>query len=228
MARRTLAGTAELSGTGLHTGAHTTVHLSAGEPGAGINFKRTDLRGEPMVAARIGQVQATERRTGLAQGEARVETVEHLLAAAHALQLDDLLISIDGPEPPILDGSFRPWLDALLQAGIGENDGHAGHAAGHPVLHGPGGRFGLHGCARARAADHDDHRVEPSGDRAAIGVLRRQRGGLRPRDRPGKDLWFHARGRWSQAARTAAGCHARDGRRAVGHRSGQRQAALAR
>jgi UDP-3-O-[3-hydroxymyristoyl] N-acetylglucosamine deacetylase/3-hydroxyacyl-[acyl-carrier-protein] dehydratase len=123
MARRTLAGTAELSGTGLHTGAHTTVHLSAGDPGAGINFKRTDLRGEPMVAARIGQVQATERRTGLAQGEARVETVEHLLAAAHALQLDDLLISIDGPEPPILDGSFRPWYDALLQAGIGESDG---------------------------------------------------------------------------------------------------------
>jgi UDP-3-O-[3-hydroxymyristoyl] N-acetylglucosamine deacetylase / 3-hydroxyacyl-[acyl-carrier-protein] dehydratase len=123
MARRTLAGTAELAGTGLHTGAHTTVKLSAGEPGAGINFKRTDLRGEPIVPARIGQVQATERRTGLAQGEARVETVEHLLAAAHSLQLDDLLISIDGPEPPILDGSFEPWLAALHQAGIAERDG---------------------------------------------------------------------------------------------------------
>jgi UDP-3-O-[3-hydroxymyristoyl] N-acetylglucosamine deacetylase/3-hydroxyacyl-[acyl-carrier-protein] dehydratase len=123
MARRTLEGTAELSGTGLHTGAHTTVRLSAGEPGAGINFKRTDLRGEPLIPARIGQVQATERRTGLAQGEARVETVEHLLAAAHALQLDDLLISIDGPEPPILDGSFRPWLEAMHSAGIAERDG---------------------------------------------------------------------------------------------------------
>ena len=126
MARRTLAGTAELSGTGLHTGAHTTVHLSAGAPDAGINFKRTDLGGEPLIPARIGQVQATERRTGLAQGAARVETVEHLLAAAHALQLDDLLIAIDGPEPPILDGSFRPWLAALHEAGIIE---HAGSPA---------------------------------------------------------------------------------------------------
>lgn len=123
MARRTLSGTAELSGTGLHTGARTTVRLSAGQPGAGINFRRTDLPGEPMIPARIGQVEATERRTGLAQGEARVETVEHLLAAAHALDLDDLLIAIDGPEPPILDGSFRPWLDACERAGITETEG---------------------------------------------------------------------------------------------------------
>ena len=123
MARRTLAGTAVVSGTGLHTGARTTVHLSRAAPGNGINFKRTDLQGEPLIAARIGQVQATERRTGLAQGEASVETVEHLLAAAHALHLDDLLITIDGPEPPILDGSFQPWLDALNDAGVVEQAG---------------------------------------------------------------------------------------------------------
>lgn len=123
MARRTLAGTATLRGTGLHTGAQTTVHLAPGEPGAGILFRRTDLTGAPGIPARVGQVEATERRTGLAAGAANVQTVEHLLAAAHALQLDDLLIELDGPEPPILDGSFLPWLDALESAGIGEREG---------------------------------------------------------------------------------------------------------
>ncbi len=123
MARRTLAGRAELSGTGLHTGAQTTVRLSAGEAGTGILFRRTDLPGAPTIPARSGQVDATERRTGLAAGTATVQTVEHLLAAAHALELDDLLIELDGPEPPILDGSFLPWLDALEQAGIGEREG---------------------------------------------------------------------------------------------------------
>ncbi|MEO5799268.1 MAG: UDP-3-O-acyl-N-acetylglucosamine deacetylase [Gemmatimonadales bacterium] len=123
MARRTLAGVAELSGTGLHTGAQTTVRLSAGDPGSGILFRRTDLPGAPTIPARSGQVDATERRTGLAAGTAVVQTVEHLLAAAHALQLDDLLIQLDGPEPPILDGSFLPWLDAMEQAGVQEREG---------------------------------------------------------------------------------------------------------
>ncbi|MES2125585.1 MAG: UDP-3-O-acyl-N-acetylglucosamine deacetylase [Gemmatimonadota bacterium] len=123
MARRTLSGSAELTGTGLHTGATTTVRLSAGEPGTGIRFRRNDLPGMPTIPARSGQVDATERRTGLAAGTATVQTVEHLLAAAHALQLDDLLIELDGPEPPIVDGSFLPWLDALEAAGISEREG---------------------------------------------------------------------------------------------------------
>ena len=123
MSRRTLAGTASLSGTGLHTGAHTTVHLSAGEPGSGIVFQRSDLPAQPTILARTGQVDATERRTSLASGTTVVQTVEHLLAAIHALQLDDVLISLDGPEPPILDGSFLPWLDALEHAGIREREG---------------------------------------------------------------------------------------------------------
>ena len=123
MSRRTLAGSATLSGTGLHTGAHTTVQLSAGGPGTGIVFQRSDLPGQPTILARVGQVDATERRTSLANGTAVVQTVEHLLAAIHALELDDVLITLDGPEPPILDGSFLPWLDALEQAGISEREG---------------------------------------------------------------------------------------------------------
>lgn len=123
MPRRTVAGHSEVSGTGLHTGASTTTRLGPGEPGGGIVFRRTDLAGSPAIRARTGNVDATERRTGLAEGDATVETVEHLLAAAHALQIDDLLIEIDGPEPAILDGSFLPWLDALEQAGLAEREG---------------------------------------------------------------------------------------------------------
>jgi UDP-3-O-[3-hydroxymyristoyl] N-acetylglucosamine deacetylase/3-hydroxyacyl-[acyl-carrier-protein] dehydratase len=123
MSRRTLGGTGQLSGTGLHTGAHTMVQLSPAESGTGVVFQRTDLPGSPRIPARIGQVQATERRTGLANGKATIDTVEHLLAAAHAWQLDDVLIAIDGPEPPILDGSFQPWFDAFERAGFAEQPG---------------------------------------------------------------------------------------------------------
>jgi UDP-3-O-[3-hydroxymyristoyl] N-acetylglucosamine deacetylase/3-hydroxyacyl-[acyl-carrier-protein] dehydratase len=126
MSRHTLKGSAALSGTGLHTGAQTTVKLRAGASGSGVVFRRTDLPGAPTIPARIGQVDATERRTGLAAGAANVQTVEHLLAAVHALGIDDLLIELDGPEPPILDGSFLPWLDALEQAGLSS---HAGEPA---------------------------------------------------------------------------------------------------
>jgi UDP-3-O-[3-hydroxymyristoyl] N-acetylglucosamine deacetylase/3-hydroxyacyl-[acyl-carrier-protein] dehydratase len=125
MARRTLAGTATVTGTGLHTGAKTTVHLGPAESGSGIRFQRTDLPGAPFVAARAAQVEATERRTGLAQGDAAVQTVEHLLAALYAEQIDDALITIDGPEPPILDGSFQPWIEAIDHAGTKEHEGDA-------------------------------------------------------------------------------------------------------
>ncbi len=123
MARRTLAGTAEVTGAALHTGGITTVRLGPGESGSGIIFRRTDLDGTPVIAARIGGVDVTERRTGLAHGDARVETIEHLLAAAHALGIDDLAVDIDGCEPPILDGSFLPWLDAFESVGVVEIPG---------------------------------------------------------------------------------------------------------
>lgn len=123
MARRTLAGTAELAGIGLHTGVHTTVRLRAGAPGSGMIFQRVDLPKQPQIHALAGQVDATERRTGLTENDATVQTVEHLLAAAHSLELDDVLIELDGPELPIFDGSFLPWLDAFERAGVAEREG---------------------------------------------------------------------------------------------------------
>jgi UDP-3-O-[3-hydroxymyristoyl] N-acetylglucosamine deacetylase/3-hydroxyacyl-[acyl-carrier-protein] dehydratase len=123
MPRRTLAGTAELCGVGLHTGATTRLACGPGAPSRGIIFRRTDLESRPEIPARVSEVEATERRTAIGHGDTTIHTVEHLLAAVVALELDDLLIELDGPEPPILDGSFVPYLDLLEGAGIGTHAG---------------------------------------------------------------------------------------------------------
>jgi UDP-3-O-[3-hydroxymyristoyl] N-acetylglucosamine deacetylase/3-hydroxyacyl-[acyl-carrier-protein] dehydratase len=124
MSRRTLAGRAEVRGTGLHTGCAVTARCLPAASGTGIVFRRVDLPGVPTILARLSEVQSTERRTVLGSGEAAVQTVEHLLAAAAALELDDLTIELDGPEPPIGDGSFSPYLEALEAAGVVEQPGN--------------------------------------------------------------------------------------------------------
>src|SRR5687768_1739062 len=118
MPRRTIERVAELSGIGLHTGATTRVSLQPGAAEQGVRFRRSDLPARPEVQARVAEVEATERRTAIGRGDTTIHTVEHLLAAVMALELDDLVIELDGPEPPILDGSFEPWLNALDSAGI--------------------------------------------------------------------------------------------------------------
>ncbi len=123
MSRRTLAGPAEVRGKGLHTGRTVTARCLPGPAPHGIVFRRTDLPGAPSIPARLSEVQSTERRTMLGSPEAGVQTVEHLLAAAAALELDDLVVEIDGPEPPIGDGSFSPYLQALEAAGVAEQPG---------------------------------------------------------------------------------------------------------
>lgn len=123
MPRRTLAGPASTSGVGLHTGARTTLTCLPAAPGEGVRFRRIDLPGQPVIPARLDQVEATERRTAIGQGETTIHTVEHLLAAIFALELDDVEIHLDGPEPPILDGSFEPWRQLLAVAGMREQAG---------------------------------------------------------------------------------------------------------
>ena len=123
MTRRTLVGTAVVRGIGLHTGREATARCSGAPAGQGIVFRRVDLPGTPSIPARLAEVQSTERRTALGQGDASVQTVEHLLAAAAALGLDDLTVELDGPEPPIGDGSVAPFLAALTGAGVMEIPG---------------------------------------------------------------------------------------------------------
>ena len=123
MPRRTIATKAEISGIGLHTGVCTRVTCLPGASGQGVVFRRIDLESRPEIPARVSEVEATERRTAIGRGETTIHTVEHLLAAVVAMELDDLVIELDGPEPPILDGSFAPYLDLLEGAGIDSLDG---------------------------------------------------------------------------------------------------------
>jgi len=79
-------------------------------------FRRTDLADRPEIPARLAEVEAVERRTAIGKGETTIHTVEHLLAAVAAHEIDDLTVELTGPEPPILDGSVQPYFEALAQA----------------------------------------------------------------------------------------------------------------
>lgn len=105
MRQRTITNSFTLKGVGLHTGKIVEMSVKPAEPDFGIRFKRVDLEGQPVIIADALRVSRTERGTVLQEGEATVSTVEHLLSAAQALDIDNLLIDINGPEVPILDGS---------------------------------------------------------------------------------------------------------------------------
>ena len=79
-------------------------------------FRRTDLPDRPEVPARLTEVEAVERRTAIGKGRSTIHTVEHLLAAVAAQEIDDLTVELTGPEPPIIDGSFQPYFEALTKA----------------------------------------------------------------------------------------------------------------
>src|SRR5690606_35911059 len=115
--QQSIRGEAELEGIGLHTGEPTRIRFRPAPANTGIRFRRVDLEGEPEIRATLENVVSAERGTTLAVGEARVHTVEHVLAAAAALGLDNLFIDVHGPEIPILDGSFLPFYEALSAAG---------------------------------------------------------------------------------------------------------------
>ena len=117
IARRSIAHQTVVRGTGLHTGAATEATFLPATAGRGIVFRRTDLGGSPEVPARLTEVEAVERRTAIGHGEATIHTVEHLLAAVAAHEIDDLTVELSGPEPPILDGSVLPYFEALAKAG---------------------------------------------------------------------------------------------------------------
>lgn len=116
--QQTIGGEATLEGVGLHTGSPARLTFKPADANAGIRFRRVDLDGKPELQARLENVASTDRGTSLAAGDVRVQTIEHLLAAVSALNIDNLTIEIDGPEIPILDGSFLPFLETLERAGM--------------------------------------------------------------------------------------------------------------
>ena len=120
--QQTIHEEAAFQGVGLHSGETVHLRFLPAEPGKGVRFRRTDLAGTPEVRATLDSVAATDRNTTLAEGGARVATVEHVLAAVYACGMDNLTIEINGPEVPIGDGSFSPYLDVLRRAGIRTQD----------------------------------------------------------------------------------------------------------
>src|SRR6187431_986009 len=111
-----------ISGAGIHSGQAVTMRLKPTEPNTGIVFQRTDLPGKPIVKADVDNVIETNRSTTIEAAGARISTIEHLLAALVGMEVDNLLIEIDGPEVPILDGSAQPFVEALEKAGTQKQD----------------------------------------------------------------------------------------------------------
>jgi UDP-3-O-[3-hydroxymyristoyl] N-acetylglucosamine deacetylase/3-hydroxyacyl-[acyl-carrier-protein] dehydratase len=118
MNRRTIAHPVSLEGVGLHLGAACRLSFRPAPSGAGVGFCRTDLPGAPIIPARAENAVLTERRTQLGEDPVSVHTVEHVLAAVAGCGIDDLEIQLDAAEPPIMDGSAAPFVDALTSAGI--------------------------------------------------------------------------------------------------------------
>jgi UDP-3-O-[3-hydroxymyristoyl] N-acetylglucosamine deacetylase/3-hydroxyacyl-[acyl-carrier-protein] dehydratase len=121
--RHSIAAPVTLEGVGLHLGKPCRLTFRPADGGTGIRFRRVDLADSPVIPARVEHAVLTERRTQLGEGEAALHTVEHVLAAVAGLEVDDLLIEMDGPEPPILDGSAQPFVDALLRVGLADRPG---------------------------------------------------------------------------------------------------------
>ena len=104
-------------GVGLHTGRELTVRLRPVPAGSGLNLKRSDLPEAPALKAVAANVTGTTLATTLGRGENVVSTIEHLLSAVGALEVDNLMVEVDGPELPVFDGSADEWLRLLNEAG---------------------------------------------------------------------------------------------------------------
>ena len=116
--QRTLATSASLTGTSLHTGEQVTLTLHPAPPGHGYKFRRKDLPDEPLIEAHVSHVRTVERATTLVEGNAKIHTVEHVLSALAGLGVDNALIEMDANEPPIGDGSAAAYVQTIKQAGI--------------------------------------------------------------------------------------------------------------
>ncbi|HEX3673334.1 MAG TPA: UDP-3-O-acyl-N-acetylglucosamine deacetylase [Rhizomicrobium sp.] len=122
MSRRTLTQEVSTSGTALHAGGTVHMTLAPAPAGTGIVFVRADLGGK-QIPALYDKVGETRLGTVIAQDGASVGVIEHLMAAAAGAEIDDMIVTLDGPEPPILDGDALSYLALLDKAGIREQAG---------------------------------------------------------------------------------------------------------
>ncbi len=122
MKQQTISKAITYSGNGLHSGLPVHMRIVPSEVNTGITFVRTDLPGAPSVKADIRNVTNTMRATTLEDGEAKVFTVEHILAAFYGMAIDNCIIELDSPEPPIADGGAATFVELIKEAGIVEQE----------------------------------------------------------------------------------------------------------
>ena len=115
--QRTLKGIVKVNGIGLHTGLEVNLEIHPAADHHGYKFQRIDLDGKPIIKADVYYVVSTERGTTLEQNNAKVHTTEHVLAALYGCQVDNALITVDGPEIPIMDGSSLKFVEAIEEIG---------------------------------------------------------------------------------------------------------------
>src|SRR5262245_60214942 len=111
--QKTLARTATLAGNSPHTGAAVPLTMQPAPAGHGIKFRRTDLEDQPFIPANVDKVQMVERATTLAEGSVKVHTVEHVISALAGMGVDNAVVEMDANEPPIGDGSARPYVECI-------------------------------------------------------------------------------------------------------------------
>ena len=120
--QRTLAKSTKLKGVGLHTGNEVTVTFKPAEPNTGVRFVRTDVAERIEIPADIDHVVDNSRDTTLGIGDIQIRQVEHTLAALYGLQIDNAIVEVDSNELPVADGSARPIVDILVEAGFEQQD----------------------------------------------------------------------------------------------------------
>jgi UDP-3-O-[3-hydroxymyristoyl] N-acetylglucosamine deacetylase/3-hydroxyacyl-[acyl-carrier-protein] dehydratase len=120
--QRTIGKQISYTGVGLHTGNLTTLTFKPAPTNFGIRFKRIDLEDCPEIPAIIDYVVDISRGTSIGMKNVIIHTVEHVLASAAGLEIDNLLVELDNNEPPVGDGSALPFVQALTEAGIVEQD----------------------------------------------------------------------------------------------------------
>lgn len=122
MKQSTIQNAVSVRGVGLHTGKTVTLTFKPALANHGYRFQRVDLPDQPIIPADVKMVISTNRGTTLKSGEAQVSTVEHVLSALTGMGVDNVLLEIDGPEMPIMDGTSMPFVEAILEAGMTELD----------------------------------------------------------------------------------------------------------
>jgi UDP-3-O-[3-hydroxymyristoyl] N-acetylglucosamine deacetylase/3-hydroxyacyl-[acyl-carrier-protein] dehydratase len=120
--QQTLRQAASLQGVGLHSGNRVNMTFLPAPPNTGIRFRRVDLEGKPEIEARIENVSATSRSTTISRGNAKILTVEHILAAFSGSGIDNAIVELDANEPPISDGSAREYVKMIETAGVTAQD----------------------------------------------------------------------------------------------------------